>query len=103
MFNAWFSAMLLGFEASEVIRLRMMRIACGGEDACEEAHLMVSEKIRAALDALSAMMGGGSAFSVIEGYREHVAANACRLRVMRVRQHAHEQRGTLSPRYKLEG
>lgn len=50
MFNAWFSAMLLGFEASEVIRLRMMRIACGGEDACEEAHLMVSEKIRAALE-----------------------------------------------------
>jgi hypothetical protein len=79
MLNPWFSAMLLAFEASDVVRLRMTRIACGGGDAYDEAHLMVTEKIEAAAEALTSIMLGGTPVSVIERYRQHVAANACRL------------------------
>ena len=80
MSNPWFSIVLLGFEANEVIGLRLLKIALGGADAWDEAHLMVSEKLHAAQSALAAVMRGGSALSVIEGYRERVAVNASRLR-----------------------
>ena len=79
MLNSWFSAALLVFEASDVIRLRAMKISFGGGDALAEVQLMVAEKIRAAVEALSSMMLGGTPISVIERYREHVAANAFRL------------------------
>ncbi len=57
----------------------MMKIAFGGGEAFSEVHLMMTEKISAAVEALSSMMFGGTPMSVIERYREHVAANACRL------------------------
>ncbi len=57
----------------------MMKIAFGGGEAFSEVHLMMTEKISAAVEALSSMMFGGTPKSVIERYREHVAANACRL------------------------
>jgi hypothetical protein len=79
MLNPWISAMLLAFEASDVVRLRMTRIAYGGGDAYDEAQLMVTEKIEAAAEALRSIMLGGTPVSVIERYRQHVAANACRL------------------------
>ena len=79
MVNPWYCATLLAFEASDVMRLRMMRIAFGGGQAFPEVHLMMTEKIGAAIEALSSMMFGGTPMSVIERYREHVAANACRL------------------------
>ena len=40
---------------------------------------MITEKIAAAVEALSSMMSGGTPMAVIERYREHVAGNACRL------------------------
>ncbi len=79
MVNPWYCATLLAFEASDVMRLRMMRIAFGGGEAFSEVHLMTTEKIGAAIEALSSLMFGGTPMSVIERYREHVAANACRL------------------------
>jgi hypothetical protein len=79
MVNPWLSGMLLAFEASEVVRLRLMKIASGGDAASDEAHLMISEKVGAAFEAFGSMLGGGSAASTIERYREHVAANALRL------------------------
>jgi hypothetical protein len=79
MANPWFSATMLAFEASDVMRLRFSRIAMGGGDAYSEMHLMMTEKISATFEALSAMMLGGTPISVIERYREHVAANAWRL------------------------
>lgn len=79
MVNPWYCATLLAFEASDVMRLRMVRIAFGGGAALPEVHLMMTEKIGAAIEALSSMMFGGTPVSVIERYREHVAANACRL------------------------
>jgi hypothetical protein len=79
MANPWYSATLLAFEAGDVMRLRMNRIAFGGSDALSEMNLMMTEKIGATVEALSSMMFGGTAMSVIERYREHVAANAGRL------------------------
>lgn len=79
MLNSWYCATLLAFEANDVMRLRMMKIAFGGGEAFAEVHLMMTEKIGAAVEALSSMMFGGTPTSVIERYREHVAANACRL------------------------
>ena len=40
---------------------------------------MITEKIAAAVEALSSMMSGGTPMALIERYREHVAENACRL------------------------
>jgi hypothetical protein len=79
MVNPWLSGMLLAFEASEVVRLRLMKIASGGDAASDEAHLMISEKVTAAFEAFGSMLSGRSAVSTIERYREHVAANALRL------------------------
>jgi hypothetical protein len=80
MINPWYSAALLVFEASDVMRLRMVRIASGGSEAFSEVHLMMTEKSWAAVEAVSSMMFGGTPMSVIERYREHVAANASRLK-----------------------
>ena len=79
MLNPWFSAMLLAFEANDVVRLRMFKMASGGQGALEEAQLMVAEKVGASFEAFKSVMGGGTPISVIERYRELVAANASRL------------------------
>ena len=50
MFNPWYPVMLLAFESSEVVTLRMLKMGLGGADAWDEAHLMVSEKICAGLE-----------------------------------------------------
>ena len=79
MLNPWYCATLLAFEVHDVMRLRTVKIAHGGTDAFSEVHLMITEKISATVEALSSMMFGGTPMSVIERYREHVAANALRL------------------------
>jgi len=79
MGNPWYCATLLALEANDVMRLRMMKIAFGGTAAFSEVHLMMTEKVDAAMEALSSMMFGGTPMSVIERYREHVADNADRL------------------------
>jgi hypothetical protein len=73
------SMMLLALESSSVIGLRLLRLASGGRDAADEAHLMVNEKINAALEAGATLINGGGAAAVIDRYRVHVAANAGRL------------------------
>ena len=79
MLNPWFAATLLAFEATSVMHLRMVKIASGGGGAFEEAHLMVTEKIGACMEAVNSVMEGGTLGTVIERYRELVAANAERL------------------------
>lgn len=81
MFEAWLSAAMLALECNAVVNLRLMKIADGGSDAYAEASLMIHEKIAAAVEAQTAMWSGKSTFSVIERYREHVAANTKRLTV----------------------
>jgi hypothetical protein len=79
MLNPFLAAVLLGLEANRVINLRMMKIAKGGEDARNEAFLMVDEKVLAALEASASLFAGHGPEVVINRYREHVAANAKRL------------------------
>jgi len=79
MLDPWRCANLLAFEAYDVMRLRMVRLSASGSDALVEAHLMITEKTGAAIEALTTFMSGGTPLSILERYREHVAANACRL------------------------
>ena len=76
---AWLAGAMLAFEACEVIQLRLAKLATGGDDADDEAQLMVNEKINAMFEAGASLMSGASAATVIGRYREHVAANAKRL------------------------
>jgi len=75
--------LMLAVESSGVIALRMMKLMLGDSVALHEAHLMVSEKVDAALEATANLMAGGSGEDVIRRYRQHVAANVVRLTVKR--------------------
>jgi hypothetical protein len=79
MFVPFYSAVFLAFESGNVIGLRMMKIMSGGSGSHDEAHLMVMEKVHAMIEAGASLMAGGTASSVVDRYREHVAANAKRL------------------------
>jgi len=73
------SLMLLALEANGVIALRMMKLMRGGRNARREAELMVSEKIKAAVEASASLMAGASGDEIVRRYRRYVAANAKRL------------------------
>jgi hypothetical protein len=75
----WFAGAMLAMEASEVIRLRLEKFAQGGKDSEQEACLMVTEKIVAALQAGAQLLSGASPSAIIGLYRARVAANAKRL------------------------
>ncbi len=75
----WLAGTMLAFESCEVIRLRLAKFAAGDDDAEIEAHLMVSEKLHAMMEAGASLMAGASAATIVDRYREHVAANAKRL------------------------
>jgi hypothetical protein len=76
MFNP---LMLLAAEASGVISLRMMKLMLGGRSARREANVMVSEKIKAAIEATASLASGASGDEIVHRYRQHVAKNAKRL------------------------
>ena len=48
-FYPWYPAMMLAFEAGNVIDMRLWKIARGGDEGAAESHLMVKEKIDALL------------------------------------------------------
>ena len=75
----WYASAMLACESFEVIRLRLEKFLIGGDDAQHEARLMVSEKVDAMFEAGSSLMAGGTPASIIDRYREHVAANTKRL------------------------
>lgn len=75
----WLASAMLACESFEVIRLRLAKLAIGGDAADHEAHLMVSEKIDAMFEAGASLMTGATPASIIDRYREHVAANNKRL------------------------
>ena len=79
MFLPFFSTVSLAFESGNVIGLRMMKMMSGGSGSHDEANLMVTEKLSAMFEASASLMSGATASSVVERYREHVAANAKRL------------------------
>ena len=71
--------MLLAVEASGVIALRTMKMMRGGRSARREANLMVSEKIKAAIEATASLVAGASGDDIVHRYRQHVKKNAKRL------------------------
>jgi 2-iminoacetate synthase ThiH len=79
MFFPWYATMMLATESGRVIALRLTKMAFGGMEACDEAFLMVSEKVEAAKEAGTTIMAGGSASVIVDRYREHVALNEKRL------------------------
>jgi hypothetical protein len=81
LFYPWYPAMMLAFEANNVIDLRLWKIALGGANAAEESRLMVEEKVGALWEAGGLLVKGGSSADVIDMYRKHIAANAVRLQV----------------------
>jgi hypothetical protein len=79
MFGPWITVSLLALESSEVIGLRIAKLARGGVDAENEAHLLVNEKIAAVFDTSMRLVCGATTSHVIDRFREQVAANALRL------------------------
>ena len=79
MFVPFYSTAMLALESCDVIGLRLAKLMSGGRDAHDEAHLMMSEKINAMFEATASIVAGGTASSIVDRYREHVAANAKRL------------------------
>jgi hypothetical protein len=79
MFGPLYSTVFLAFESGNVIGLRMMKIMSGGRGSRDETNLMVTEKVQAMLEASASLLAGATASSIVDRYREHVAANARRL------------------------
>ena len=75
----WYASAMLAVEAGEVVRLRCEKLSHGDEAAGHEAALMVSEKVAAAFEAMASLLAGATPATIIQRYREHVAANAKRL------------------------
>ena len=79
MFFPWYIIVMLGLESNRVIGLRLMKLAGGGRAARDEARLMVSEKVNASFEAGAALMRGESVLSLVDRFRQRVAANNDRL------------------------
>jgi hypothetical protein len=90
MLGPWFTVILLALESSEVIGLRVAKLAGGGVEAQREAHLMVSEKIDAVVEVGARLLFGATAVNVIDRFREQVAANAERLSTERLAESGRE-------------
>lgn len=89
-YGAWMKAgmdmWMLGAEAGTVMALRMARITTGGAAGAAEAELMVTEKVRAAIELQTRLMTGalgvtplGATHGTVKHYRRKVAANNKRL------------------------
>lgn len=81
-FNTW----MLGVESSTVIALRTTKVLLGGDRSGREANLMVSEKMKAAMELQTAFWFGrlGSdpteaIGKVVNSYSHRVRANRRRL------------------------
>jgi hypothetical protein len=70
---------MAGFEAQNVIALRLAKLAAGGPAAAQEARLMISEKVLASAEAAATLAAGGSADAVLSRYRTIMRANRRRL------------------------
>lgn len=79
MFYPWYPALMLAVECNNVIDIRLRSIIAGKVNAEAEARLMVSEKVNAAFEACSMLVGGKKPADVIDLYRHRVAANVARL------------------------
>ncbi len=78
LMNLTLDMALLAMEAQTVIGIRLSQVAMGRSTAAE-TQLMVTEKMVAFVEAAVTMATGGSAHTVVSGYRKHVRANVSRL------------------------
>jgi hypothetical protein len=79
IFSPWFGVLSLMLESSQVIGLRIAKLAGGGIDAEHEAHLILSEKVGAVFELSARLATGATLIEVLDRFREQVAANAGRL------------------------
>ena len=79
MFGPWITVVMLALESSEVIGLRVAKLAQGGADVQNEARLLVNEKIIAVFDVSMRLVCGAATSHVIDRFREQVGASALRL------------------------
>ena len=79
MLESWIAVVLLGLESSEVIGLRVAKLARGGVHAQREADLLVNEKVVAIIEVSMRLLCGAIGSDAINGLRQQVAANARRL------------------------
>ncbi len=83
MYREWMKllqdASRLSLESQQVIALRLLKLARGGPAASREAKRMITEKMVALGEATAKVSSGGSARSVVNGYRKKVRANRRRL------------------------
>jgi hypothetical protein len=91
LWNPWLAlasqAALVGWEAQQVIALRLMRIAAGGSRGRDEAERMVTEKVAALAEAQAVVTasaagagaGHGTGKKVLNVYGKRVRANRRRL------------------------
>jgi hypothetical protein len=90
MANPWlsltFKTMQLGFDAQNVIALRMMRFAAGGPGGQNEARRMVTEKIAAGVQTQLTAVSG-----IMTGKKDTVVAGNI-LRVLQKRVRANKRR-----------
>jgi hypothetical protein len=90
VYKHWFAlvfrTMQLGFEAQQVIALRMMRVVAGGARGQGEARRMVAEKSAAFAEAQATAV-----LAVVKGRKDTVIAGKV-LRVVKKRVHANKRR-----------
>jgi hypothetical protein len=90
LLNPWFAlifkTMQLGFDAQNVIALRMMRFAAGGARGQSEARRMATEKIAAGVEAQATAVSGA-----ITGQSDTVVAGKV-LRILQKRVRANKRR-----------
>ena len=84
--QAGVDAWSLGFEASQVIGLRMAKIAAGGAASEQEVRRMIAEKVDSTIELQAAMLTGtlgatplAGARKVLGHYRRKVRHNRRRL------------------------
>ncbi|WP_249146830.1 hypothetical protein [Bradyrhizobium sp. AUGA SZCCT0042] len=65
LFYPFYPALMLAIESQNVIDMRLWKIATGGVQASEETRLMVCEKVNAAVEAGTMLMGGKTTGEVI--------------------------------------
>src|SRR5258707_5305941 len=72
----WLAGAMLAFESFEVIRLRLAKLAIGGDGSGRGARLLVGEKNNTMfLDAASAVASGSPATGILRS-SQHIAAHA---------------------------
>lgn len=75
----WLRLAQIGWDAQQVIALRLMKLARGGVPAAVELNLMVAEKMLEASKAAVTLASGGTIGAVLGSYHTEIQRNKARL------------------------